>query len=95
MENLRLRDLQTGYFAHPDDSEAPFPFVHAIKHELPEQEFLPLCDAAIPDGHEYQWCSGSITWTYVDCQPCRNLLNNMATAEQRDPLVMFRHPAHV
>jgi hypothetical protein len=94
---IKLADLQTGYFAHPDQPEAPFPFVHAMKPVLVgrEIELQPLCDTAIPDGHEYQWCSKHIEFTYVDCQPCRNKLDLIAMAEGRGQLALFRHPSHV
>lgn len=92
---LKLADLQTGYFAHPDRPNATFPEVHAIKFLEPYHVGFPLCDAEIPEGHEYQWCSRTVEFTFVDCQPCRNKLDVMASAEGRGQLVMFRHPKHV
>lgn len=93
--SLKLADLKTGYFADPNKPEAPFPFVHAIKVLEPYDVEFPLCDAVIPEGHEYQWCSNAIEFTYVDCQPCRNILDRMAQAEGRGQLALFRHPSHV
>lgn len=94
---LNIADLQTGYFAHPDKPGATFPNVHAMKPVLVgrEIELQPLCDMVVPDGHEYQWCSKCIEFTYVDCQPCRNKLDLMALAEGRGQLVLFRHVRHV
>lgn len=93
--NLRLADLKTGYFAHPEKPGADFPAVHVIKILEPYLVEFPLCDAVIPKGHEYQWCSSSVEYTYVDCQPCRNLLDRMAQAEGHTRLTLFRHPKHV
>lgn len=94
---LKLADLKTGYFADPNKPEAPFPFVHAIKMVIEDREAVeaPLCDEDVPEGHEYQWCSPTVEFTYVDCQPCRNRLDIMATAEGRGQLALFRHPSHV
>lgn len=89
---LKLADLKTGYFADPNKPEAEFPDVHAIKVLEPYGVEFPLCDEVIPKGYEYQWCSGSVEWTFVDCQPCRNLLDLMAQAEGHGQLVLFRHP---
>jgi hypothetical protein len=92
---LKLADLKTGYFAHPGKPEASFPFVHAIKTLEPYAVEFPLCDAVIPEDHEYQWSAPRVEFTYVDCQPCRNILDRMAQAEGHGQLVMFRHPSHV
>lgn len=95
--SLKLADLKTGYFADPEKPEAPFPFVHAIKMVVRDREAVEalLCPASIPPGHEYQWCSNAIEFTYVDCQPCRNILDRMALVEGRGKLALFRHPSHV
>lgn len=92
---LKIDDLKTGYFADPEKPDAEFPFVHAIKVALPyEDAGLPLCDMPVPAGHQYQWCASSVEFTYVDCQPCRNKLDQMALAEGRGQLALFRHPSH-
>jgi hypothetical protein len=93
--SLTIADLKTGYFADPEKPSAPFPFVHAIKTLEPYGVEFPLCDAAISAGHEYQWCAPNVEFTYVDCQPCRNILDRMAQAEGRGQLALFRHPTHV
>lgn len=90
--SLKLADLKTGYFAHPERPEADFPAIHAIKLLEPYGVEFPLCDEPVPPRHEYQWCSASVEFAFVDCQKCRNILDLMAQAEGRGQLVLFRHP---
>lgn len=92
---LKIADLQTGYFAHPERPKATFPEVHAIKVLQPYDVPFPLCDQAVRAGFEYQWCSRTVEFTYVDCQKCRNILDNMAQAEGRKQLALFQHPRYV
>jgi hypothetical protein len=95
--DLRISDLQTGYSAHPEMPHATFPDVHAIKTVLVygETELRPLCGEAVRAGFEYQWCSRTVWFTYVDCDACRKALDRMALAEGRGQLTLFRHPRYV
>jgi hypothetical protein len=74
--DLTTYDLETGYFAHPEDAEAEFPPVHAVV--MSDRDWQkPLCGAEIPEGHEYQWCSGILWMPYVDCKGCQREVHEM------------------
>ena len=75
--DLIISDLSTGYFADPMDPAAEFPPVHAVIADETE----PLCGEAVPEGHEYQWCSGTLWMPYVDCKKCQTEVHEIAVRQ--------------
>jgi hypothetical protein len=78
-EDLILQDLETGYYAHPEQPEAEFPPVHAVitSHYAKLWE-KPLCGVEVPEGHEYLWCASTLWMPYIDCKECQRLVHEIA-----------------
>jgi hypothetical protein len=74
---MKLIDLQTGYFAHPERPQATFPEIHAV---TPDK--TPVCGLAVQGDFEYQWCSRTLEWSYIDCTACEDKLQAMADHEK-------------
>jgi hypothetical protein len=77
MNDIVIRLLQTGYFAHPERPEAEFPPVHAIR----DGSLVPVCGVEIPEDFEYQWCARTLWMPYVDCGRCQRLIHEAAISQ--------------
>lgn len=70
---------QTGYFANAAKSTVQRSKVHVVK------DGLPLCGSRVSSDASFQWCSGGIHLSYVECETCKKVAETAQVAVKKAP----------
>lgn len=63
--------MATGWFGIPGEYASRSTKVHVIKHGAP------ICGSRIGKRQRFQWCSGGIQRTYIECLRCLKIADGV------------------